>query len=73
MFCARHYVTHLLHKGACEEMAKRTVRKRVVSLKPGEMISNDAKMPSEMMSEMGSLGLARNKKVIGNFGENRFC
>lgn len=54
-------------------MAKRTVRKRVVSLKPGEMISNDAKMPSEMMSEMGSLGLARNKKVIGNFGENRFC
>lgn len=45
-----------------------------MSLKPREkIVSNDAKRPNEMMSEMGSLDLARNKKVIGHLGENRFC
>lgn len=38
-----------------------------------EIMSNDTKMPSEMVSEMGSLDLAKNKKVIGNLGETRCC
>lgn len=74
MSYARHSVRHLRHKGTCEEIAKRDIRKRGVSSKPREKImSNDAGMPSEMVSEMGSLDLARNKKVIGNLGETRFC
>lgn len=36
-------------------------------------MSNDAKMPIEMMSEMSSLNLVKNMKIIGNLGENRFC
>lgn len=35
--------------------------------KPREkIVSNDAKMPNEMIREMGSLDLARNKKFTGN-------
>lgn len=36
-------------------------------------MSNDARMPSEMVSEMGSLDLVRSKKVISSLGETRFC
>lgn len=35
-------------------------------------VSNDAKMPSEVMSETGSLALLEGRRVSGNFGENRF-
>lgn len=41
--------------------------------KPAEkIVSNDAKMSNEMMSETGFPDLTRNK-FIGNLGENRLC
>lgn len=73
-FYTRHHAIHFFHKGDCEEIAKkRTVRKTVVLSKPTEkIVSNDAKMSNEMMSEMGFLHLTRNK-FISNLGENRLC
>lgn len=43
-------------------------------MKPiAKTVSSDAKIPNEMMSEMGSLDLVKNEKVFGNLGEKRFC
>lgn len=36
------------------------------------IVSTDAKMSNEIMSEMGSLDLPKDNKVIGNLGENKF-
>lgn len=73
-FYTRHHAIHFFHKGDCEEIAKkRTVRKTVVLSKPTEkIVSNDAKMSNEMMSETGFPHLITNK-FISNLGENRFC
>lgn len=65
-----HYVTQFFHKGDCEEIARRTIRKKSSVI---EASGEDyAKTPNEVMSEMGSLDLVKTK-VIGNLGENRFC
>lgn len=72
MFYAMHHVTHFFHEGDCEKIAGKNIRQRVVSLKASEkIVSNDVKTPNEIMSEMGSLDLGKNK-VIDNLGENRF-